>query len=360
MEPLDGAARALAVTASRVSSLARRDTVKHGATPGRYPAMGLETRKSLILVALGGNAISRSNEEGNVNQQFANSRATAKALADLMDQGHQLVITHGNGPQIGNFLLRNEAASNLIYPLPMEVAVAHVQGGMGFMIAQTLMNELRRRGRERVVSTIVTTVLVDRDDPSFANPTKPVGRVFGKSEADKITKVQGWTLKETEPGGFRRVVASPMPRQIMELPTIRRAVESGETVIACGGGGIPVIRDTDGNLQGTAAVIDKDLASAILAAELGADTMMILTAIDRVRINFGKPDERALDRMTLDEARRYMKEGQFPPGSMGPKVHGAMLFLEQAKNPAASVIIGPLEQAADAVAGRIGTRLTRS
>jgi len=322
--------------------------------------MTVKARKSLIVVALGGNAISRSNQEGNVNQQFANSRATADALADLMDQGHQLVITHGNGPQIGNFLLRNEAGADLIYPLPMEVAVAHVQGGMGFMIAQTLMNELRRRGRERPVTTFVTTVLVDRDAPSFTHPTKPVGRVFGKREAEKHASADGWTMKEIGPGAFRRVVASPMPREIMELATIRRAVEAGDTVVACGGGGIPVIRDAEGNLQGTAAVIDKDLASAILAAELGADMMMILTAIDRVRINFGKPDERALDRMTLDDARRYMQEGQFPPGSMGPKVHGAMLFLEQSKNPAASVIIGPLEQAADAVAGRVGTRLVRS
>lgn len=316
-------------------------------------------KPSLILVALGGNAISRSHEEGNVNQQFANSRATAKALADLLDAGHQLVITHGNGPQIGNFLLRNEAASNLIYPLPMEVAVAHVQGGMGFMIAQTLMNELHLRGRERLVTTIVTTVLVDRDDPSLVAPSKPVGRVLAKGEAEKAAKKEGWSIKEVEPGKFRRVVASPMPQRIMELPTIRRAVEAGETVIACGGGGIPIVRDAEGHLKGIPAVIDKDLASALLAAELGADMMMILTAIDRVRINFGKPDERALDRMTLDEARRHMKEGQFPPGSMGPKVHGAMLFLEHSQKPDASVIIGPLEQAADAVAGRIGTRITR-
>lgn len=316
-------------------------------------------RKSLILVALGGNAISRSDEEGNVSQQFANSRATAKALADLLDDGHQLIITHGNGPQIGNFLLRNEAASNLIYPLPMEVAVAHVQGGMGFMIAQTLMNELRRRGRERLVTTIVTTVLVDRDDPSLIQPSKPVGRVLSKGEAEKAVKLDGWNVKEVEPGKFRRVVASPMPQQITELPVIRRAVEAGETVVACGGGGIPVVRDQEGNLKGIPAVIDKDLASALLAAELGANRMMILTAIDRVRINFGKPDERALDRMTLDEARRHMKEGQFPAGSMGPKVHGAMLFLEKSNKPTAEVIIGPLEQAADAVAGRIGTRITR-
>lgn len=313
----------------------------------------------MILVALGGNAISRSDEEGNVHQQFANSRATAKALADLLDSGNQLVITHGNGPQIGNFLLRNEAASNLIYPLPMEVAVAHVQGGMGFMIAQTLMNELRQRGRERLVTTIVTTVLVDREDPSLVAPSKPVGRVLAKSEAEKAAKKDGWSIKEVEPGKFRRVVASPMPQRIMELSTIRRAVEAGETVIACGGGGIPIVRDAEGNLKGIPAVIDKDLASALLAAELGADMMMILTAIDRVRINFGKPDEHALDRMTLDEARRHMKDGQFPAGSMGPKVHGAMLFLEHSQKPHASVIIGPLEQAADAVAGRIGTRITR-
>ncbi len=315
--------------------------------------------EALIVVALGGNAISRPDEEGNVDQQFANSRATAKALADLVDHGHRLVITHGNGPQIGNFLLRNEAAADAIYPLPMEVAVAHVQGGMGYMIGQTLTNELSNRGKAGVVTTIVTTVLVDQDDPSFSEPTKPIGRVLSRVDAERFGREEGWAIKEISSGAYRRVVASPKPRRIMEIETIRRAVAAGELVVACGGGGIPVVRDPKEGLRGVRAVIDKDLASALLAAELGADVMMILTNVDRVMVDFGKPTERPIDRMTLGEARRLLDEGQFPPGSMGPKIDGAINFLCSARSDQAQVVIGPLHRAVDAVAGRIGTTITK-
>ncbi|MBI1825243.1 MAG: carbamate kinase [Planctomycetes bacterium] len=315
---------------------------------------------SLIVVALGGNAISRENEEGNVNQQFANSRRTAVALADLIFSGHRLVITHGNGPQIGNFLVRNEAAAGVIYALPMEVAVAHVQGGMGFMIGQTLTNELARRGRKDIVTTIVTTILLDAEDPSFKNPTKPIGRVMDQADAQRFGWNEGWSMKEVSPGKFRRVVPSPMPRQIMELSTISRCVEAGDIIITCGGGGIPVIRDREHGLRGTAAVIDKDLASALLARELRAKTLMILTAVDRVAINFGKPGQRELERMTVVEARRWMAEGQFPAGSMGPKVQAAIEFVEHSSNEKAEAVIGPLDHAADALAGKIGTRMTRT
>lgn len=316
--------------------------------------------QSLIVVALGGNAISRPNEEGNVDEQFDNSRATAKALADLIVQGHQLVITHGNGPQIGNFLLRNEAAADAIYPLPMEVAVAHVQGGMGFMIAQTLTNELNARGYDRMVTAIVTTVRVDGDDPSFRNPTKPIGRELPREDAERFARIEGWAIKEFSPGKFRRVVASPIPRHIMEIKIIRRCVAVGDLVVVCGGGGIPVVEDPGCGLRGVRAVIDKDLASALLAAELNAHTMMILTNVDCVSIDYGKPTQRSLEQMTLAQAQRFMEEGQFPAGSMGPKIQGAINFLQASRNGAAAVIIGPLHRAADAVAGRIGTRITKS
>ena len=315
--------------------------------------------RSLIVVALGGNAISRPQEDGNVDQQFDNSRATAKALADLIEQGHHLVITHGNGPQIGNFLLRNEAAAGAIYPLPMEVAVAHVQGGMGFMIAQTLTNELNARGYDRMVTAIVTTVRVDGDDPSFRNPTKPIGRALPKEDAERFARGEGWSIKEVSPGKFRRVVASPLPRHIMEIKTIRRCVAAGDLVVVCGGGGVPVVQDPVHGLRGVRAVIDKDLASALIAAELDAHMMMILTNVDRVSIDYGKPTERQLDRMTLSQANQYLQAGQFPAGSMGPKVQGAVNFLEASRNGDASVIIGPLHRAVDAVAGRVGTRITR-
>jgi len=316
--------------------------------------------RSLIVVALGGNAISRPQEEGNVDQQFDNSRATAKALADLIEQEHHLVITHGNGPQIGNFLLRNDAAAGAIYPLPMEVAVAHVQGGMGYMIAQALTNELNSRGYDRTVTAIVTTVRVDADDPSFRNPTKPIGRALLKEDAERFARGEGWSIKEVSPGKYRRVVASPIPRHIMEIKTIRRCVAAGDLVVVCGGGGVPVVQDPVHGLRGVRAVIDKDLASALLAAELGAHMMMILTNVDRVSIDYGKPTQRTLESMTLAQAQGFMDEGQFPAGSMGPKVQGAINFLQASRNGEASVIIGPLHHAADAVAGRIGTRITTS
>jgi carbamate kinase len=314
---------------------------------------------NIVVVALGGNAISKENQEGNVAEQFENSRATAKQLADLVEQGYQLVTTHGNGPQIGNFLLRNEAARDLIYPLAMEVAVAHVQGGMGFMIAQTLTNELAHRGHDRVVTALITTILVDHQDPSFSKPAKPIGRVMTQAEAEERTRGEGWTMREVQPGKFRRVVPSPMPRTIMEMSLIRRAVEAGELIVTCGGGGVPVIRDSSVGLRGVAAVIDKDHASALLAAELNAGALVILTAVDRVCINFGRPDQRAVERMTVAEARRWFAEGQFPPGSMGPKIQAAIRFLEQAQRPDARAVIGPLEQAADALAGKTGTTITK-
>ncbi len=314
--------------------------------------------KRLIVVALGGNAISQPHQEGNVDEQFENSTTTARQLADLVEQGHHLVITHGNGPQIGNFMLRNEVAAGAIYPLPMQVAVAHVQGGMGYMIAQTLTNELHRRGQERVVNTFITTILVDRNDPAFLDPSKPVGRVLTRDEVEHHQE-NGWRAREIEPGKYRRVVPSPEPQRIMEIDAIRRAVDGGDLIVACGGGGIPVVRDPDIGLNGVAAVIDKDLASALLANELDVDTLMFLTAVDRVAIDFGTPDQRDLDTMTLDEARRWLEEGQFPPGSMGPKVQAAINFLSVSTKPDARAIIGPLDRAADARDGKTGTRIVR-
>lgn len=314
---------------------------------------------SRLVIALGGNAISQAQEEGNVDQQFSNSRKTARALADLVQAGHQLVITHGNGPQIGNFLLRNEAGAGRIYPLPMEVAVAHVQGGMGFMIAQTLMNELNRRGDPRVVTAMVTTIVVDADDPDFRNPTKPVGRPLTREEADQFQRDEGWAVKEVSPDTYRRVVPSPAPRHIQEIETIRRAVDAGDLVVACGGGGIPVLRNADDGFRGVRAVIDKDLASALLAAELQADAMTILTNVERVCLDFGTSQSREIDRMTLSQARQWMQEGQFPDGSMGPKIQGAVNFLESTEKPDAYVAIGPLDRAVEAVAGQAGTRITK-
>ncbi len=313
----------------------------------------------LIVVALGGNAITDPDSEGNVDDQFANSRAAAKPLADLVERGCRLVVTHGNGPQIGNFLVRNDAAATAVYPLPMEVASAHVQGGMGFMIAQTLANELSDRGHKNVVvNTIITTVLVDHDDPSFDEPTKPIGRFMSDEEAEELRRDGRWTIKEIQPGKFRRVVPSPHPRRVMEIELIKRSVRAGDLLVACGGGGIPVVRDSQGRTNGVCAVIDKDLASALLARELGADTMMILTNVDRICLNFGKPDEKALDRLSVNEAQKWLDSGQFGAGSMGPKVAGALQFLRGSDRADARVIIGSLDQAAQAIVGQAGTVIT--
>lgn len=315
------------------------------------------TQGQLIVVALGGNAISLPDEEGRVDQQFRHSGEAAGHLVGLIEHGHHLVITHGNGPQIGNFLLRNEAAAGKIYSLPMEVAVAHVQGGMGFMIAQVLTNELRHRGVDRQVVAVVTTVLVQADDPAFLNPTKPIGRILSREEAAHFTEHERWTMKEVAPGKFRRVVPSPWPHHIMEINVIRRAVVSGEIVVACGGGGIPVMRETNGNLYGVRAIIDKDLASALLAREIDADAMMILTNVDRVCVDYGKPAQREVPEMTVAQARGWLEQGQFPAGSMGPKVQAAVQFLEGSTKPDAHVFIGPLERASDIVSGKTGTRI---
>lgn len=316
-------------------------------------------RESLIVVALGGNAISQAHEEGNVDQQFVNSRTTAAALAVLVEAGHQVIITHGNGPQIGNFLLRNLVAAGVVYPLPMEVAVAHVQGGMGYMIAQAMMNALAARGMPRVVTTIVTTILVDRDDPSFEDPTKPIGRLLTVEDARRLAREEQWQTKEVSPGTFRRVVPSPVPRKILEMDSIRRAVDAGELLVACGGGGIPVVRDSETGLYGVRAVIDKDLTSALLAVELQADVLMILTNVDRVRLNFGRSDEQPIERMTVEQARDWLAQGQFPAGSMGPKIEGAINFLDGSTSASARVVIGPLDRAIDTLAGRIGTCITK-
>ena len=314
---------------------------------------------SLIVVALGGNAISLPDEEGNVDQQFNNSRDTAVQLADLIEGGHRLVITHGNGPQIGNFLLRNQAAAHLIYSLPFQVAGAHVQGGMGFMIVQTLRNELTRRGIGRAVTAVITTVLVDRGDPSFDKPTKPIGRVMTRMDVNRFARPDGWSVKEVAHGEFRRTIASPEPLEILELDHIRRAVDAGELVIACGGGGIPLARDDEGLLSGVRAVVDKDLASALLAKKLGASALVILTNVERVCLDFGRSSQREIERATVDEVEGWLAEGQFAEGSMGPKIEGAIRFVRGSDRPEARAIIGSLTRAADAVAGRTGTLIAR-
>ncbi len=318
------------------------------------------SESKLLVIALGGNAISKPGESPDIPSQFKTTAETAKSLADLREAGHRIVITHGNGPQVGKVLRRVELSVPTVYPLPLEICVADTQGGMGYMIAQCLGNELHRRGLPGRVTAVVTTICVDRHDPAFDSPTKPIGSFYDKQAADELQLNDGWTMTEVLIGQYRRVVPSPAPIEIMEKEAIKKLVAGGEIVITCGGGGVPVVRNDDGRYEGVAAVIDKDLASALLAREIAADGMIVLTSISRVCLNFEKPNQTELDRLTLDEARRHLAAGQFPPGSMGPKIESAVQFLENSQNPDAFVLIATPERLREALDGKTGTRITRA
>jgi len=335
------------------------DTQGVGATRGGPYTwyMELTYRKELIVVALGGNAISRPNQEGNVPQQFENTSYTANFLAGLVEAGYQLVITHGNGPQVGNVLRRVELAAKELYRLPLHICGAHTQGGMGFMIAQCMNNALRRRGINRVVSAIVTSVEVDPRDPAFENPTKPIGSFYRKDKAEELQREQGWKMVYVPRQGYRRVVPSPPPRAIVELDLIRRLVDAGELLVVAGGGGIPVARNEAGAWYGVEAVIDKDRTAALLGRVLDAPVLLIVTSVEKVALDYATPNERPLDRMTSSEAQRYLDAGQFPPGSMGPKIEAAIEFLRDCRPGDARVVIGDIEHMAEALEGRSGTTI---
>jgi carbamate kinase len=319
----------------------------------------MKDRLKPIVVALGGNALSPAGEQGNIAQQFRQTRHTARGLADLLMSGSPVVITHGNGPQVGNAVRRVELSSHEVYPLDLGICVADLQGGMGYMISQVFTNELRHRGSRKVVSTLVTTVLVDADDPALANPTKPIGLYYDKARADACIEKYGWQMIEVPRKGYRRVVPSPQPRAIVEIDLVRALVAAGELFVAVGGGGVPVYYDENGDLQGLEGVVDKDLASGLLAKQIGAETLLILTDVEKVCIDFGKPSQRALDRLTTTEARQYLHDGQFPPGSMGPKIQAAAEFLHAAESDSARVIICGIGCVSDALAGNAGTIITR-
>ncbi len=316
-----------------------------------------DTRPTVI--ALGGNAITAPGEQGNITQQFAHMSDTARHLVRAIEKGLHIVLTHGNGPQVGNVLRRVEIASSEMYPLPLEVCVADTQAGMGYMIGQCMLNALQKRGIEREVMTLVTNVLIDHNDRAFKHPTKPIGMPMDEELAFRHRDKDRWTLAPVGDGKYRRLVASPNPEKIIEINTIRQLVEEGELVICCGGGGVPVIRDESGMLRGAPAVIDKDRTSALLAKELKAKSLIILTAVDRVYINFGKPDQKPLDRMTIAEAKAYLADGQFAEGSMLPKIEAAIDFVESSDTPDAEAIIAELPRLTDALDGNSGTRIVQ-
>lgn len=310
-----------------------------------------------LVVALGGNAILQRGERGTAEEQRKNVDITARQIALLVKEGHEVVVTHGNGPQVGNILIQNETARDLVPPMPMDIAGAQSQGMIGYMMQMYIRNRLREMGLDVPVATVVTQTVVDPDDPAFSNPSKPVGPFYDRSWAEKRMKETGETWIEDSGRGWRRVVPSPDPRAIVEGPSIKRLVEAGHLVIASGGGGIPVVLSSDGKLVGVEAVIDKDLAAERLAAYIGADVLLILTDVPGAAIDFGKPSQRWLERITLEELTLYQAEGHFRKGSMGPKVEAVARFL---RNGGKTGVIASLDRALEAASGRAGTVVTRA
>ena len=310
--------------------------------------------KEKIIVALGGNAITGRHEKGDIHQQFANTRRSMVGVIEILKQDYNMVITHGNGPQVGNALIRIEESRHVVPTLPLGIVVADLEGGMGYMIQQCLENKLYDMKVKKEVVTILTQVLVKKDDPVINNPTKFVGPFYNKEDVEILRKHRGWIMKEDKGRGYRRVVASPKPIGIVEKNTIKLLVEMGIVVIAAGGGGIPVYVDDNGWLEGVDGVIDKDLASAVLGNEIGAKKLIILTAIDKVAINFNEENQQFLDKLSVLEAEKLMAEGQFPAGSMGPKVQAAINFI---KGGGEEVVITSIDNAAKALKGNTGTRI---
>lgn len=310
-----------------------------------------------VMIALGGNAIKQPDERGTVEEQMRNVATACRQIAEIARRGYKIVITHGNGPQVGNLAIQQEQAQGLVPAQPLVVLGSMTQGQIGYMMQQSLLNILGRDGWE--VVTVVTQVLVDKDDPDFADPHKPVGPFYTEEDADRLRAEKGWTIKKVRPNGdrrWRRVVPSPVPLGIVEGRPIRKMVDAGMIVIASGGGGIPVIMNDGGKLEGVDAVIDKDRAGGVLAEEVGADIFLILTDVDSARLNYGKPDEESIDEMTTTQSKAYSDEGHFLPGSMGPKVEACIKFVEKGGERA---IITSLERAFDALEGRAGTTIVR-
>jgi len=311
--------------------------------------------KPITIVSIGGNTLIRKGEKGKIEEQFEHTEMCMTYVARLAVQGFRIAITHGNGPTVGNIVIRNEAARNIIPAMPLYICNADSEGGIGFMIQQTLYNQLKQLNIKREVATIITQVVVDKNDPAFLNTTKPIGPFYTKEEAVKNQKEKGWAIVEDSNRGYRRVVPSPKPIKVVEADVIKKLVLDGIIVVAAGGGGVPVVESLNGRLKGVDAVIDKDWATAVLAKEIKAETFIDLTSIDKVYINFGKPNQAGLDKLTLSEAIKYLDAGEFASGSMGPKIEAAIEFLEAGGK---EVIITTPELLESAMEGKAGTKIT--
>ena len=309
-----------------------------------------------LVIALGGNALQEAGKPATAQAQLEVVEKTSEYIADIVERGYEVIVAHGNGPQVGRIVIQNEVASASTPAMPFDVCGAMSQGMIGYHIQQGLSKVLRHRGINKNVVTVVTQVVVDKDDPKFKAPSKPIGPFYTEEEAKAIAEEKGYTMKEDAGRGWRRVVASPLPVEIVELDAVKTLNDAGFVVVTVGGGGIPVIRNDAGDLEGVAAVIDKDLASEKLARDMDADALVILTAVEKVSINFKKPDQKDLDRKSAAEAKQYIKEGHFAPGSMLPKIEAALKFVES--KPGRIAIITSLDKAVDAIEGRAGTTIT--
>ena len=308
-----------------------------------------------IVVALGGNALQSGNGPATAEAQLEVVKNTCERIAEIAESGYEVGVVHGNGPQVGRILLASETAKDVTPAMPFDVCGAMSQGYIGYHLQQALGYALKKRGKDIPVVTLATQVVVDGADPGFVNPTKPIGPFYGEEEAKAIAAEKGYTMKEDAGRGWRSVVASPIPQKIVEIDSVRRLWDS-TIVITCGGGGIPVVEKEDGSLEGVAAVIDKDFAAELLAEQVEADVLMILTEVEKVAVNFNKPDQQNLDHMTLEEAEKHCADGQFAPGSMLPKVKAAMKFVTA--YPEKKAIITSLDKAIDALEGKTGTVVT--
>jgi carbamate kinase len=309
-------------------------------------------QSKLAVVAFGGNALLRQEDHGTQEEQIARAKQAARWLADIVRHGYKLIVVHGNGPQVGNILVQAEEASTKIPPQSLDVCVAQTEGSIGFVLQQAIRNRLESIGVAGEVATILTEVEVDVNDPAFKRPTKPIGPFFTRYRAEALERDLGWTMREDAGRGWRHVVPSPKPLRILNLKTIARMLESSAVVIAAGGGGIPVVRGRDQQWRGIEAVIDKDFASALLAANLNADLFLVLTGVNKVALDFGKPTQRSIDRLSVEEAERHLAEGQFPAGSMGPKIEAAIQFVRATKKQVLITDVGVLREALE---GREGT-----
>jgi carbamate kinase len=313
-----------------------------------------DSRPKLAVVAFGGNALLRPEDRGTQEEQIARAKQAARWLAEIVRHGYRLIVVHGNGPQVGNILIQAEEASTKVPPQTLDVAVAQTEGSIGFMLQQAIRNRLETIGVGGDVVTILTEVEVDPNDVAFKRPAKPIGPFFTRYRAESLERDFGWTMREDSGRGWRKVVPSPRPLHILNVNTIAHMLDTAHVVVAAGGGGIPVVRGRDNQWRGVEAVIDKDFASALLAAELEAELYIILTGVAKISVDYGKPTQRDLDRLTIEEAEKHLADGQFPAGSMGPKVEAAIQFVRARKK---SVLVTDVERLREALEGRDGTMI---